>query len=182
MPKIISKSDALKLQKQVDGKKGSVLCFKGSIATIKAKGGAKPKPTDKDALKGLKSNDWIGTEYDFQVAVAKLLDAKGLDWFHCPNEAKRSVGLGAKLKKAGMKAGIPDVIIFNQPTNFINHDIIGLCIELKVGKNDLTDSQKEWRDKLNRNGWAFRVAYGLSDVMNILAECYGHSSQSFIFR
>lgn len=164
----VSKSQAKKLQNKVDSKKGSVLCFKGSCATIKPKGSAKPKKIEKDALKGLKSNDWIGTEYDFQVAVAKLLDAKGLDWFHCPNEAKRSPKLGAKLKKAGMKAGIPDVIILNQT----RWDENGFCIELKVGKNKLSDTQIKWNEKFRFHGWGYATAYNIDDVIKILSKHY----------
>lgn len=164
----LSKQDAVNMQNKVDSKKGAGLCFEGSIATIKAKDRGKPKPIKKDALEGLKSNNWIGAEYDFQVAVARLLDASGLDWFHTPNEAKRSIGLGVKLKRAGLKSGIPDVVIIT-PTK-LGH--VGLCIELKVGKNKMTNNQYLWKDKLLNSGWAYFLAYGMDEVESILKKYY----------
>ena len=50
----LSKQDAVNMQNKVDSKKGSALCFKGSIATIAPKCSVKPKPKEKDALKPVK--------------------------------------------------------------------------------------------------------------------------------
>lgn len=81
----LSKSQAEQLQKQVSNKKGSVLCFKGSIATINPKGRAKPKPTDKDALKPVKivlaKNRPIGLRYiEKQLALAGLVVVKEFEF------------------------------------------------------------------------------------------------------
>jgi len=58
------------------------------------------------------------SEDNLQIAVCKLLDAIKLDWFHCPNGGKRNYWTGANLKKMGVKAGVPDVIIIN-PTRVV---------------------------------------------------------------
>ena len=167
----LSKQDAVNMQNRVNSKKGSGLCFKGSIATIKAKDKGKPKPKGKDALEGLKSNNWIGSEDDFQIAVAKLLDSHNLDWFHCPNGGKRNAREGVKFKKMGVKSGVPDIVIISNTGNFF--DDVGLCIELKVGKNTPTDSQEEWKNKFLSNKWAYGIAYGIDDVKELLKENYG---------
>ncbi len=51
-----------------------------------------------------------------QQAVARYLDAcPGALWCHVPNEAKRGPKLAAMLKSQGLKAGVPDVLIFTPP-------------------------------------------------------------------
>ena len=81
-----------------------------------------------------------GLEDNFQISLAKYLDSLNILWFHPANERqlntrvnKKGVSyspLGAKLKKKGVKSGVPDVIIF-EARGIYN----GLMIELKVGKN-----------------------------------------------
>jgi hypothetical protein len=108
------------------------------------------------------------SEDDLQRAVATYLDYANLDWFHTPNEAKRSLRLGAKLKKNGLKAGVPDCMIIN-PTR-TKH--LGLAIELKIKPNKPTPSQLEWKSKLEANGWAWECAYDLDQVINIVKKYY----------
>ena len=165
----LSKQDAVNMQNKVDSKKGSALCFKGSIATIKPKEKGKAKSSKKDALEGIKSNNWIGSEDDFQIAVAKLLDSHGLDWFHCPNGGKRHVSVATKLKKMGVKAGIPDVIILN-PTIVNGH--VGICIELKVGSNTSKESQMKWHDKFLIHNWGVFICYSIDEVDKIVKRYY----------
>lgn len=172
MAKIVSKSEVVKIQMQIDSKKAKGGSLGSLGSTLGHLDNGKPSKVEKDALKGLKSNNWIGSEYGFQVAVAKLLDAKGLDWFHCPNEAKRSPQLGARLKKAGMKAGIPDVIILNKPKMINFHQPIGMVIELKVGKNKRSEHQEYWGYKFAIHDWVSVVAYGLEDVEKLIEKHY----------
>ena len=63
----LSKQDAVNMQNKVDSKKGSGLCLKGSIATIKPKDKGKAKSSKKDALEWLK-------------IVKKKPDPKGLKY------------------------------------------------------------------------------------------------------
>ena len=51
-------------------------------------------------------------EDDLQMACAKYLDLLGVLWFHCGNERKTSPRAGARLKKKGVKSGVPDILIF----------------------------------------------------------------------
>ena len=59
--------------------------------------------------------------------------------FHVPNEGKRSVYSGAELKRAGLKKGVPDVML---PVARKGYN--GLAIEMKAGKNKPTEEQKKW--------------------------------------
>ena len=53
--------------------------------------------------------------------------------YHVPNEGKRSAITGARMKQAGLKAGVPDVCL---PT--AHGGYIGLYIEMKVKPNKPT--------------------------------------------
>lgn len=113
------------------------------------------------------------TEAQLQRAVAKVLDASCLLWYHGPNEGKRNPRTGAALKAAGMKAGFPDVMIFDYPMKgpvFAK----GLAIELKVGRNKPTASQLQWHNDLRVRGWRVEVCYTLDEVLDVLRECYPH--------
>jgi hypothetical protein len=104
-----------------------------------------------------------------QIGVCRLLDALKLDWWHTPNEAKRSPALGAHLKKKGLKAGIPDILIVNTT----KQGDVGLAIELKIYPNKTTSKQEEWRAKLVRHGWAYAVAYDIDTVIQLVSKHYG---------
>ena len=104
---------------------------------------------------------YVGSEDNFQKAVARYLDAKGVLWFHCPNGGHRNVAEAAKLKAMGVKAGIPDILIL-EPRKFC----YGLAIELKVGKNKCTDYQKEMQRYFIAHNWNVLVSYSLDEVIH----------------
>jgi len=104
-----------------------------------------------------------------QIGVCRLLDALKLDWWHTPNGGKRSAATGALMKKMGVKAGIPDVLIAN-PTK---QGHVGLAIELKIFPNKTSSKQEEWRGKLVGHGWAYSVAYDIDTVIQLVSKHYG---------
>ena len=118
------------------------------------------------------------TENDLQRAVAKVLDASGLTWFHPPMEGFRNPRTGAHLKAKGMKAGVPDCLIFNDRQYAdgriypVEDYFTGLAIELKVGKNKPSASQEEWAGKLRGCGWRYEVCRSVDEVLTVLRECY----------
>ena len=95
-------------------------------------------------------------EDDLQMACARYLDLMGWLWMHPANERKTSPRAGARLKKKGVKSGVPDILIF-EPMDGFN----GLAIELKTGKNKLTETQKEWMSRLSKKGWDIAVCPNL---------------------
>lgn len=107
-------------------------------------------------------------EDQLQVSVATYLDLRGLTWCHVPNEGKRSVVTGSQNKRKGLKAGVPDVLIFNP-----HGEYRGLAIELKVGKNKQTDTQKQWQIKLINCGWKYEICYTFDQVLKLIEETYG---------
>jgi hypothetical protein len=83
-------------------------------------------------------------EDDLQVAVVAFLKIalpRTYSVFHIPNGGHRSPRAAARFKKMGVLAGVWDLQFLGpafKPTAFV---------ELKWGKNDLSDSQKEFRDR-----------------------------------
>lgn len=75
--------------------------------------------------------------------------------YHVPNEGKRSKITGSILKMQGLKAGVPDLCL--PVARGVYH---GLYIELKYGKNKLTDHQKQWLASLSCQGYFTAACWG----------------------
>lgn len=106
----------------------------------------------------------------FNIWFDKFLWARDYRWFHCPNGGGRSLAEGAKFKRMGVKAGIPDIILPMARSSY--H---GLVIELKRpdGKpNDVRPEQQDWLDWFKKQGWCVHVAYGFEDAKRILREYF----------
>jgi len=122
----------------------------------------------------LNADRWINSEADLQLATARFLDALGLLWFHPANERKCTPVQGARLKRAGVKSGVPDVMIFTTTWLSTGGSSVpqhGCAIELKYGKNRPIDNQKWWLEQLRAHGWYTDVAYSMKDVVAILETC-----------
>ena len=79
--------------------------------------------------------------------------------YHVPNGGKRDKATAAVLKRQGVKAGVPDIML---PAARAGYH--GLYIELKAGENTTTKKQKEWLEYLRQQGYytvfiTFRRAY-----------------------
>ena len=99
-------------------------------------------------------------EDDLQEATAKYLDSLGVLWCHVANERRTSPQAGARLKRKGVKSGVPDCMVF-EPKGMFN----GLAIELKIKPNKISVNQKDWITKLSLNNWFAVVCYDLDDVI-----------------
>jgi hypothetical protein len=120
-----------------------------------------------------------GSEDDFQISAARFLDTLGLLWFHPANERKtksyelksgQKISLeGIHLKRKGVKRGVPDCMIQEPYGGYI-----GFAIELKVGRNTLTEEQKWWLSELEKRGWKTLVTWSFDEfiyeVQNFVAQ------------
>ena len=68
--------------------------------------------------------------------------------YHIPNGGYRCRTTAIRLKREGVKAGVPDICL--PVSRGIYH---GLYIELKAGRNTATDNQRRWIDGLTANGY-----------------------------
>lgn len=83
--------------------------------------------------------------------------------FHIPNGGYRHKATAARMKRAGQKAGVPD--IFLPASRGAKH---GLFIELKAGKNKPTEKQKEYIAFLNKQGYAAAVCFSFDEAINVI--------------
>ena len=81
------------------------------------------------------------SEHDLQCECVQSFRTKypqfSLLLFAIPNGGQRHLSVAAKLKAEGVLSGVPDLFLA-----FPSGEYHGLWLELKVGKNTLTDNQK----------------------------------------
>lgn len=107
-------------------------------------------------------------EDQFQRDVANVLDQTNLLWFHAANERKCSARTGSMLKAAGVKRGVPDIMILER----VSSAEPGVAIELKAGRNPVTSDQKIFMVRLNCQGWHTAVCRTLAEVLEIIERHY----------
>ena len=83
--------------------------------------------------------------------------------FAIPNGGHRHIAVAKKMKAEGVKAGVPDIFLAVPAYN-----AHGLFIEMKVGKNKLSQSQKEWRERLVNQGYLYKVCYGSEEAIEFI--------------
>lgn len=83
--------------------------------------------------------------------------------FAIPNGGSRNKLEAVKLKREGVKAGVPDLFVPVARRGF--H---GLFIEMKYGKNKTTAKQDEWLNDLNREGYLAKVCHGYREAVELL--------------
>jgi hypothetical protein len=102
-------------------------------------------------------------EHSIQVAIAGALDehCKHL-WWAVENGGKRHIRSAQKLKRAGVRPGVPDL-------HFVLPGGRLACLELKAEKGRLSPAQEDFRDRLTAaQGW-WGVAYSVDEAFGILA-------------
>lgn len=89
-----------------------------------------------------------------------------LNWiFAVPNGGKRHIGTAKKLKKEGVKSGVPDIFIPIPSDGY--H---GLWIEMKYGKNTLSSNQIDWMNYLISAGYRHVTCWSADEAINITKE------------
>lgn len=123
------------------------------------------------AAGGMRNRPRIPTEHDEQVALmrwAHLARSRfpGLRWLHAiPNAgAGAQRGQAGKMKAEGVKRGVPDLCL---PVPMNGHH--GAYIEMKRRAGSVTSpEQLEWREHLERAGYAYCLAKGFDEAREFL--------------
>lgn len=100
-----------------------------------------------------------------QHAICKYLDLRKVCYWSVPNGGSRKGGAieGARLKKTGLKAGVPDITVV--------YDGMYWGLEVKRPANDkhpkgyLTQSQKDMHQKIRNAGGSVTTVYSVADVI-----------------
>ncbi|OFW58428.1 MAG: hypothetical protein A2Y75_01585 [Candidatus Solincola sediminis] len=144
------------------------------VGTSMAGGLAKPSTHKRQGLCANPRRSKNPTEAQEMAVLADYLDASGLLWCHVPNESRRSPRQGARLKRLGMKAGVPDVLIFGRFA-VIDEKManarwyIGVAIELKrKGGSVVSPEQRVWGNKLEAAGWFWAACCGADEVLSLI--------------
>jgi len=115
----------------------------------------------------LKAKDYKryeGKEDQLQTATADYLRYKypNILAFHTPNGGHRLKAVAAKLKRQGVKAGVPDWLIIKPSGPYC-----GLAVELKVKGGKLSPAQKDVLATFNTSGWAVAIAWSLDEFIDV---------------
>lgn len=110
----------------------------------------------------------VPTEDQEQMTVmswahrTKFKDGRLSDYlFHIPNGGSRNIIEATKLKKMGVKAGVPDLQLIVP-----NGEVHGLWIELKAQKGKLQPSQQIMIQRLEAQGYMCKVCFGADEAIN----------------
>jgi hypothetical protein len=131
-------------------------------------------------------------EDELAFAVAEYLDLKGWLYTHFPAGEYRPKRTGAKLKRMGLKRGVPDMLIFERwnygaccdsctGADDVCYELAGeacesyqmrddqygrgVAIELKSPKGRPTKEQTEWLAALKNRGWSVHVCRTIDGVI-----------------
>jgi hypothetical protein len=108
------------------------------------------------------------TEETEQRTFCAWLDVWSICYMHVPNEGKRSLVAGKRLKGVGLKPGFPDLIIFDHPP--AKPEAPGVIIEMKTKnpRSKLSPQQKSWLTNLTRRGWITSVCNGAEAAIEFM--------------
>jgi len=112
----------------------------------------------------------VMSEHDEQATLFAIASYRPeLRWmFAIPNGGYRTKATAGKMAAEGVKAGIWDVFV-PIPSNGYH----GLFIEMKFGRNKLTELQQEFFDYATQQGYCCKVAYSAEEAIEIIDEYLG---------
>ena len=88
----------------------------------------------------------------------------GIDrMFAIPNGGLRNKATAGKLRAEGVRAGVADVFVPIPSGGY--H---GLFLEMKFGRNKLTELQKEFQNYATQQGYCCKVAYSAEEAIEII--------------
>ena len=125
-------------------------------AAEKKKKAALPVPTESEEQQAL---------FDWAERLTYLYPELEL-MYHIPNEGKRSKAYGAKLRKEGLKEGVPDIHL-----PVARGQYHSLYIEMKRRSDSVTSQpQRRWIRNLKRQGNAAYVCHGWEEAVKVIEE------------
>ena len=101
-------------------------------------------------------------EHEIQKAICEYLDMRNICYWAVPNGGKRSKTEAGRLKKEGVKSGVPDLCLI--------YDGMYYGLEVKkpatsTPKGYLSQNQKSMHRKIDRAGGTVKTVYCVADVI-----------------
>lgn len=110
----------------------------------------------------------VVSEYAEQVALCDYLNLNKILFYAVPNGGSRNIIEAAKLKRSGVKKGVPDLCI-PVPLNGYH----GLYIELKrKSGSSVAVDQQTWLKTLNSLGYKAEVAKGCDEAIKVIEQYF----------
>jgi hypothetical protein len=106
--------------------------------------------------------DEVLNEHRLQVMVMehlRLRAVKDAYWFAVPNAARRSLGLAARMKKEGMRAGVADICIMLSGGRAV-------WVEMKTAKGRQTGQQAEFQKTCEALGHPYILAHSIDEAIS----------------
>ena len=120
------------------------------------------------------------SEHDEQVALfdwARINESKHPQLkmlFAIPNGGLRNKVVAKKLKREGVKAGVPDIFLAVGGLANNRHFVyFGLFIEMKFGKNKCTENQSIWALDLISEDYKTAVCYSFEEAKQVIINYLG---------
>ena len=117
------------------------------------------KPDEK--LRRFESDEQIAL-FDWTALMSKKIPELE-SMYHTPNQGKRVPRTGAHFVAMGLKKGVPDICLPVPRSGY--H---GLYIEMKSANGKLGKEQKEWLERLGKNGYLAVVCHGFEDAKDLI--------------
>lgn len=97
--------------------------------------------------------------------LCRWMDIRGITYFHVPNEGNRRPSYAARMKKIGLRPGVPDYVVLSFPTRFEAAMSVPVFLELKSKRGVLSRHQKQWLEWLTENEYTAKCCYGADEAI-----------------
>lgn len=98
--------------------------------------------------------------------------------FHIPNGERRDKVTGARLKKAGVKRGVPDICL-PIARRYVGDDWHGLYIEMKTKCGRQSKEQREWEQLLFEQGYLVVVVRSWWEAARLIVYYLGERLEDY---
>ncbi len=133
--------------------------WKSQLAAMSADDQVDERTKPKRPRRRVTRDTRVPSEEAEHLELAFWLDNRDLLWCHCPNGELRHPRTAHRLRAMGVKAGVPDILIFSRPPLY--QLARGVAIELKrVNVRRPTVAQAAWLAELGTQGWCVQVCSG----------------------
>ena len=86
-----------------------------------------------------------------------------------PNGGKRAKITGAMLKREGVRAGVPDLVMpIGKYSQSLNYKWSGLIIEMKKPKGRTSKEQREWLAFFEAQGYQTAVCFSAQEAIDVI--------------
>ena len=115
------------------------------------------------------------TEHQIQSEYFKILTWNESKYpelkyiFAIPNGGKRHIGVAVKMKREGVRRGVPDLFVpgMLEEENSVNITIyLGLFLETKKPKGRQSKEQIEYAKHLQNKGYKYKVCYSVNELLD----------------